>query len=101
MNERDFRLLMRARRQIARETAMRSFLLAGLVFCTVLRLLSVDLPFLYLSLFVLLFIALVLTSDMFASIGLVSKKDLVQLIENQIHSDPEVLSRYSSLRSKT
>lgn len=100
MNEQDFRLVLRAQRQIAREAGLRSFLIAGVLFCAGLRLLGIDLQFLYLLLFIVVFISLILTSDMFASIGLVSKKDLVKVIENHIHTDPEVLARYSSLRNK-
>jgi len=100
MNEQDFRLVLRAQRQIARESALRSFLVTGVLFCAVLRLLDINLPFVYLFLFTGLFIALILSSDMFASIGLVSKKDLIKVIESHIHADPEVLARYSSIRSK-
>jgi len=100
MDEQDLRLVLRAQRQIARESSLRSFLLTGVLFCAGLRFLNVDMPFLYLLLFIVLLISLVLTSDMFASIGLVSKKDLIKLIETHIHTDPEVLARYSSARSK-
>lgn len=100
MNEQDFRLVIRARRQIAHETALRSFLIAGVLFCAGLRLLGIDPQFLYILLFVVGLIALILSSDMFASIGLVSKKDLVGVIESHIHADPEVLARYSSVRNK-
>lgn len=100
MNEQDFRLLLRAQRQIAREASMRSFLIAGVLFCAVLRLLGIDPQFLYVLLFVVVMVSLILTSDMFASIGLVSKKDLVRVIETHIHADPEVLARYSEARSK-
>lgn len=100
MNEQDFRLVMRAQRQIARESAIRSFLIAGVLFCAMLRLLGIDLQFLYLVLFIVLLVSLILTSDMFASIGLVSKKDLVKVIENHIHANPEVLERYSGVRNK-
>lgn len=101
MNDRDFRLVMRAKRQIQREAAMRSFLLIGLVFCAVLRMMEVELPVLYRVLFAMVLIALVLSSDLFASIGLVSKKDLVAVIEKHIHSDPEALSQYVNARSKS
>ena len=100
MNDQDFRLIIRAKRQIARESALKSFLVFGVFFCAALRMLDLELPFLYRVVFVMLFISLVLTSDLFANIGLVSKKDLVKVIENHIHSDPEVLTRYCSARSK-
>ncbi len=100
MNEQDFRLVMRAHRQIARESAMRSFLFAGVLFCAVLRFLGIDLQILYVLLFIIMFVSLILTSDMFASIGLVSKKDLLKVIENHIHTNPEVLAHYSSMRNK-
>lgn len=100
MNDQEFRLVLRAQRQITREAAMRSFLIAGVLFCAGLRLLGIELQFLYLLLFIVAFISLVLTSDMFASIGLVLKKDLVKVIETHIHANPEMLARYSSLRNK-
>lgn len=100
MNERDLKLVLRAKRQIRREIAIRSFLVFGLFFCAVLRMLGVELPFMYLLLFVLLFVSLVLTSDLIANFGMVSKKDLINVIENYIHSDPEVLTRYSSAKSR-
>ena len=100
MNERDFQLVMRAKRQIQRETALRSFLIFGLFFCAVLRMVGIELPFVYLLLFVMLFVSLVLSSDFIANFGMVSKKDLVGVIEKHIHSNPEVLTRYSNTRSK-
>ena len=100
MDEQDFRLVLRAQRQIAREAGLRSFLIAGVLLCAGLRVLGIDLQILYMLLFIILFVSLILTSDMFASIGLVSKRDLVKVIENHIHANPDVLARYSSVRSK-
>jgi uncharacterized membrane protein YczE len=100
MNERDFQLVMRAKRQIHRETALRSMLIFGLLFAAALRLLGIELPFLYLMLFVFLFISLILSSDLIANIGLVSKDDLIKVIEKQLHSDPEMLMRYSDSASR-
>lgn len=101
MNERDFRLLMRAKRQIDREASWRSFLWVGLIVAACLRMFGVELPYLYLSLFSLLFVLLIISSDLLTSVGSVSKKDLVSLIERHIHSDPEVLTRYASSRSRS
>lgn len=100
MNDRDIKLLLRAKRQISRETAVRSFLIFGLVFSAALRFLGVELPSLYILLFVFLFVSLILSSDFVANFGLVSKQDLVNVIEKHIHNDPEVLQRYSSARNK-
>jgi len=100
MNERDFHLVMRAKRQIHRETALRSMLIFGLLFSAALRLLGVELPFLYLMLFVFLIISLIFSSDLIANFGLVSKDDLIKVIEKQLHSDPEMLTRYLNTRSK-
>ena len=101
MNERDFQLVMRAKRQIHRETALRSFLLFGLFFTAILQMLGIELPFLYPLLFVILFVSLVLSSDFVANFGMVSKNDLIHLIEKHIHSDPDALAAYSNLRNKT
>ncbi len=101
MGEQDFHILLRAKRQIRRETALRSFLLAGLFVAAGLRVLGIDVAFLYPLLFILLFVSLVMNSDVIANVGLVSKNDLVKLIERQIHSDPDSLARYVSLRGKT
>ncbi len=101
MNDRDIQLVLRAKRQIQRETATRSFLVFGVVFCAVLRFLGVEAPFLYLTLFVLLFICLLLSSDLLVNFGSVSKKDLVSVIERHIHSDADMLTRYSSVKSRT
>ena len=100
MNEGDLQLLMRAKRQIRRESALRSFLLAGLVVAAGLRVLGIDVAFLYPLLFIILFVSLVMNSDVIANVGLVTKKDLVKLIERQIHNDPQALARYSSQRGK-
>jgi len=45
MNENDFNLLLRAKRQIHRESAIRSFLLAGVCVTAGLKLFGIDLPF--------------------------------------------------------
>jgi len=100
MDERDFHILLRAKRQIRRETTMRSFLLAGLLVAAALRLLNVDVTFLYPLLFVILFVSLILNSDLIANFGLVSKQDLVKMIERHIHNDPDVLTRYASLKNR-
>jgi len=101
MDERDFQLIMRAKRQIHRERALRSFLVFGLFFSASLRMMGVELPFMYLLLFVLLLISLILSSDLIANFGMVSKHDLISLIENHIHNDPDVLARYSNARSRS
>jgi hypothetical protein len=100
MDERDFHLLMRAKRQIRRESSLRSFLLAGLIVTACLRLMGLELSFLYPLLFVILFVSLILNSDLIANFGLVTKSDLVKLIERHIHSDPEALARYASSKNK-
>ena len=100
MNERDFHLIMRAKQQIQREASWRSFLLFGLAFAAVLRLFGIELPVLYLLLFVLFLISLILTSDLLVNIGTVSKKDLVGLLESQLHSDPDALSRYAQAKER-
>lgn len=101
MNERDYKLLLRAKRQIQRESSIRSFLIVGVCFAAGLRLFGVELPFLYPLLFVILFVALVLNSDLIANFGMVTKKDLIAVIERHIHSDPEALTRYVNAKSKT
>ncbi|NKB32379.1 MAG: hypothetical protein GKR91_04705 [Pseudomonadales bacterium] len=101
MNERDFQLARRAKRQIEREAALRSFLWVGLVFCAVLRMLGFELQIMYLFLFVILFVSLVINSEVIASFGMVSKKDLVSVIENHIHNDPEALTRYAGLDNES
>lgn len=100
MNERDFQIVMRAKRQIQRETALRSMLIFGLLFSAALRFLGVELPFLYLMMFVFLLIALIFSSDLIANFGLVSKGDLIEVIEKQLHSDPEMLTRYLNSKIK-
>lgn len=100
MNERDFQLIMRAKRQIHREAALRSFLIFGLLFAAALRFLGFELPFLYLMLFVSLFISLIFSSDLIANFGLVSKDDLVKVLEKHIHNDPEMLTRYANTMSR-
>ncbi len=101
MNERDFQLVLRAKRQIDREAAMRSFFFVGICFVAVLRFLGFDVGFLYPLLFIVLFVSLVLNSDFIANFGLVSKRDLVKLIEHHIHNDPETLTRYSEVKSRS
>lgn len=100
MNERDFQLIVRAKRQIHREAALRSFLIFGLLFSAALRLLGVELPFLYLMLPVSLFVSLIFSSDLIANYGQVSKGDLINVIEKQLHNDPEMLTRYANSRSR-
>ena len=98
MTEKDFKILMRAKQQIEREAALRSFIWIGLVFAAVLRMLEVDIEILIRVMFSIILIALVLSSDLLVNIGTISKKDLVKVIERHIHSDPEVLTRYSATR---
>lgn len=100
MNDRDYQLVLRAKRQINRESSMRSFLFVGICVAAGLRLLGFEVSFLYPLLFVILFVSLVLNSDFIANFGLVSKKDLVKLIERHIHNNPQELTRYSELKSK-
>lgn len=100
MNERDFQLVLRAKKQIRRENAIRSFLIVGVCFAAALRLAGVEPPLLYPLLFVILFVALVLNSDLIANLGMVSKTDLVSVIERHIHNDPEALARYVNAKSK-
>lgn len=101
MDEQDFHILLRAKRQIKREAALRSFLFAGLLVAASLRLFGIDVSFLYPMLFILLFVSLVMNSDVIANVGLVTKKDLVKLIERQIHNDPDILARYVNKRDKS
>lgn len=100
MTESDLQLLLRAKNQIARESTWRSFLIVGIVFAAVLRLAGLDLPYLYFLLFVLFFVSLLLTSDLLFNIGTVTKRDLVGLIENTIHNDPTILTKYADLKDK-
>ena len=101
MNERDFYLVLRAKRQIERESAIRSFLIAGICVAAGLRLVGIELPFIFPLLFVILFVSLALNSDVIANYGLVTKRDLVSVIERHIHSDPEVLTRYAEVKNKS
>ena len=101
MNERDFQLVLRAKRQIRRENSLRSFLIVGVCFAAILRLAGVELPLLYPLLFVILFVALVLNSDLIANFGMVSKSDLVNLIERHIHNDAEALARYVNAKGSS
>lgn len=100
MNEHDFRLIRRAKRQIQREASWRSFLLFGLAFAAVLRLFGIELPVLYFLLFTMFLISLILTSDLLVNIGTVSKKDLLSLLESQLHNDPDALSRYAEAHKR-
>ena len=68
---------------------------------SIFKFLGMELPFLYLGLFVILFVSLVLSSDLIADIGAVSKRDLIDIIEKQFHNDPALLARYSSARSRS
>lgn len=101
MDDRDFQLVARAKRQIRRESSIRSFLIVGLVFTAVLRMIGIELPFMVPLLFMILFISLVINSDLIANYGLVTKKDLVSLIEKHIHNDPESLTRYAGLNDRS
>ena len=97
MNEDDFQLVLRAKRQIQREAALRSFLVAV---AAALRFADIDLPFMYPLLFTVLFVSLVLNSDVIANMGLVTRKDLIAVIERHIHNDPGSLARYSQLKNR-
>ena len=66
-----------------------------------LRFLGVDLSFFYLMLFVFLLVSLVFSSDLIANFDLVSKGDLIKVIEKQLQSDPEMLTRYLNTRSRS
>ncbi|MFT4861710.1 MAG: hypothetical protein ACI95C_000920 [Pseudohongiellaceae bacterium] len=100
MTETDLQLLLRAKNQIKREATWRSFLIVGIVFAAVLRLIGFDLPYLYFLIFTLFFVSLLLTSDLLLNIGTVTKRDLVGLIENTVHNDPAILSKYANLKDK-
>jgi|TARA_B110000914_G_C15444526_1_gene437751 uncharacterized membrane protein YczE len=101
MDERDFHLAMRAKRQIHRETELRSMLIFGLLFSAALRFLGAEFPFLYLRLFVFLLVSLIFSSELIANFGLVSKDNLIKVIEKQLYSDPEMLTRYLNRRSRS
>jgi hypothetical protein len=101
MTESDLQLLLRAKNQIRREATWRSFLVVGIVFAALLKLIGVDLPYLYFLLFVLFFVSLLLTSDLLLNIGTVTKRDLVVLIENTINTDPVILTKYADLKDRT
>ena len=58
----------------------------------VLRFLGVELPFVYLMLFVFLLISLIFSSDLIANFGSPSKGVLIKVIEKQLHSDPKMLT---------
>ena len=64
-----------------------------------LRFLGVELTFFYFMLFVFLLISLVFSSELNANFGLVSKGDLIKVIEKQLHSDSQMLTRYLNTRS--
>jgi hypothetical protein len=98
MHDSDFQLIIRAKRQIHRDRALRSFLLVGLVFAAALRLFGIELPFFYLMLFVVLLISLIFSSDLISNIGQVSKSDLIDVLEKHLHSDPDMLTRYLNSR---
>jgi len=100
MNERDYQIVLRAKRQIRREIAWRSFLIFGLLFSAALRFMGVEFRFLYISLFIFFFISLVLSSDLIANFGRVSKQDLINIIDSHIHNNPEELTKFSSLKNK-
>ena len=101
MDERDFHLVMRPKRQIHRETELRSMLIFELLFSAALRFLDAEFSFLYLMLFVFLLASLIFSSDLIANFGLVSKDNLIKVIEKQLHSDPEILTRYLNRRSRS
>lgn len=75
-------------------------LVFGLLLSAALRFLGIDIPFLYLMLFVFLLISLIFSSDLIANFGLVSKGDLITVIERQLHSDPEMLTRYLDTKNR-
>ncbi len=100
MEERDFQLLAKAKKQVSREASLKSFLVFGVCFTAFIRMLGVELPMLYLTLFVLLLMLLIFSSDLLAMFGRVSKNDLIGIIERQINNDPETLTRYIDTRSK-
>jgi hypothetical protein len=86
MNDNDFQLVVRAKKQIQREIYIRSFLLFSAVSCAALKFLGMELPFLYLGLFVILLVSLALSSDLIANIGALSHKDLINIIEKHGHA---------------
>jgi hypothetical protein len=47
-----------------------------------------------------LLISLVVTSDLLVNIGTVLKKDLISLIESQLHSDADALGRYAQTKGR-
>ncbi len=100
MNERDFELILRAKKQVESERNMRSFLIVGLVFCASLRLVGFELPYLYLLMFMILFASLIFFSELIANFGRVSKTDLIELIEQHIHQNPESLTLYAEIKNK-
>jgi|TARA_B110000971_G_scaffold56420_1_gene57443 hypothetical protein len=61
---------------------------------------GLNFPPLYLLLFMLLLISLVVTSDLLVNIGTVLKKDLISLIESQLHSDADALGRYAQTKGR-
>jgi hypothetical protein len=64
------------------------------------RLLGIELPVLYLLLFVLFLISPVLTSDLLVNIGTASKKDLIGSIDSQLHSDADALGGYAQTKGR-
>lgn len=75
-------------------------LIFGLLFSAALRLVGIELPFLYLMMFIFLVVSLIFSSDLIANFGLVSKGDLIEVIEKQLHGDQEMLTRYLDTRSR-
>jgi|TARA_B110000971_G_scaffold56421_1_gene57446 hypothetical protein len=71
MNDAACHFIMLAKRQIRREASWRSFLLFGLAIAAFVLLFRIELPALYLLLFVLFLISLVVTSDLLVNIGTV------------------------------
>ena len=76
-------------------------LIFELLFSAALRFLDAEFSFLYLMLFVFLLVSLIFSSDLIANFGLVSKDNLIKVIEKQLHSDPEILTRYLNRRSRS
>ena len=76
-------------------------LIFELLFSAALRFLDAEFSFLYLMLFVFLLVSLIFSSDLIANFGLVSKDNLIKVIEKQLHSDPEMLTRYLNRRSRS
>ena len=93
MNDAALHLILRAKGQIRQETPWCSLLLSALAIAAVLRLFGIELPVLYLSLFVLFLISLVLTLDLLINIGTVSTKKLISLISSQLNSDADAFGR--------